>query len=360
MSTPSENISKPNKQKKFIRLMFLIISLSILLINCQGFPQLFGIDPSPNIQIISSVENATSTPTPFQPMPLTPTSNPFKTPTPAPTSTTEYYEVYSPLSVPPRANLIAEPENQINILLMGSDQRPNDSGFRTDVLLLVTINFDDNSVNLTSFPRDLFVYIPGWKMDRINTAQLRGGFALTAQTFEYNFGIILDHYAIINFSGFEYLINTLGGINVNVGHQITDARDGYDTFTVNPGINHMDGETALWYVRSRHSSSDLDRIIRQQEVLQAIFDKLLSLDILAKVPELYNQFKGVIQTDFVLEDLIELSQFAINSLNKWTFNRYLVDYQHVSNWTNPYTGAQVLLPTNDFINDIILKALNAD
>ena len=344
----------------------LIIFIPLLIVNCQGFASLTEPDQKHNMQLITAGKDSTPTPTAFLPdyenTENDPSSTPVGQPSPIPTTDSDFDGYYygPPGSIPPRAKIIQQPENQLNILLMGSDQRPNDGGFRTDVLLLVTINFDENSINLSSFPRDLYVYIPGYSMERINTAQVKGGFALTASTFEYNFGIKPDNYAIVDFSGFENLINTLGGIDVNVGRTMTDLRDGYGYFTVNSGTNHMNGDTALWYVRSRHSSNDLDRTVRQQEVIQAVFSKLLSFDIVTKVPQLYSQFRGVIQTDLELTEIIELSQFGTKFLNSWDISRYVVNYQHITNWTNPNTGAQVLLPTKNFIDDFILKVVNSD
>jgi LCP family protein required for cell wall assembly len=240
---------------------------------------------------------------------------------------------------------------------MGSDQRHNDGGFRTDALLLVTINFDLNTVNLTSFPRDLYVYLPGRTMDRINTAQFKGGFNLTAETFEYNFGVRPDHYALIKFDGFMNLINTLGGINVQVAHQLTDQRDGYGNYTVYPGLVPMDGETTLWYVRARYTTSDFDRIKRHQEVLQAIFYRLLSFDLIEKIPELFEQFQYTIQTDMNLEDLLELIPLATIFAEGDRINHYVISRQHVTSWLT-YSGAQVLLPNREAIQAIMKNALN--
>ena len=114
----------------------------------------------------------------------------------------------------PRVGLLPQPKGQINILLLGSDQRRGSGGFRTDVVLLVTINPADNSINITSFPRDLYVNIPGYSQNRINTAHARGGFETMANTFEYNFGVRPDYYALINFWSFVDVVNSLGGIDV--------------------------------------------------------------------------------------------------------------------------------------------------
>lgn len=250
-----------------------------------------------------------------------------------------------------------QPPNQVNILLMGSDQRPYDGGFRTDALILVTINFEQEKLSLTSFPRDLYVYLPGNTMERINTAQFKGGFNLTAAAFEHNFGVRPDHYALIKFDGFKQLIDTLGGVDVQVGQQLTDQRDGYGNYTVGPGLVHMDGETTLWYVRARYTTSDFARTTRHQEVLRAIFEKLLSFDMVEKFPVLYEQFKNAIETDLSFDDLLALVPLAPNILRGENINHYAIGRQHVTSWYT-YSGAHVLLPNQDAIRSIMISALN--
>lgn len=254
--------------------------------------------------------------------------------------------------------MINEPENQVNILLLGSDQRPYEGGFRTDVILLATINLDQQTIHLTSFPRDLYVTLPGFYNDRINSAQFRGGFNLMADTFEYNFGFRPDYYGMINFYGFQSLIDTLDGIDVNVSQTLTDHRSGYGDFTVYPGTVHMDGETALWYVRSRYSSSDFDRTRRQQEVVAALIRRLVSFDLVTKFPQLYEQFQGIIETNLPLSEISPLLPVADNLIRK-EIGRYAVGPAHVSNWVTP-GGAQVLLPNQSAIQALLREALNAE
>jgi LCP family protein required for cell wall assembly len=213
-------------------------------------------------------------------------------------------------------------------------------------------------VTLTSFPRDLFVYIPGWTMERINTAMFYGGFNTMAMTFEYNFGVRPDHYALINFSGFEELIDEMGGIYVEVEQKLVDQRTGHGKYAMQPGLRKMDGETALWYVRSRKTTNDFDRTRRQQEVLQAIFYRLLSFDAIAKAPKLYNKFKDTIQTDMNFADILALSPLAVQIANDGTFKRYAVGSGEVYGWINPYNGAQVLLPDYTLVRRIMKEALN--
>jgi LCP family protein required for cell wall assembly len=352
-------------------LIGLVAGMIILLSSCVITPKSIALVPStptPETILISIPADATHTPTAFQPLPITPTSDKpifptatfTKTPKPVfPTSTPQKnnWTSYSSPSIPAPMALFKQPPNQINILVMGSDKRPNTGGFRTDALILVTVNFDKNTVSMTSFPRDLYVYIPGYTMERINTAQFKGGFSLTASTFEYNFGVRPDHYAMINFDGFVKLINTMSGINVQVEKKLTDHRDGRGNVTVKPGLVFMDGDTALWYVRSRYSTSDFDRTRRQQEVLKAIFVRLIEIDLVESFPHLYKQFKNTIQTDLTKGQLLKLIPLAPQFIKGDKVNHYAVGSNQVTSWLT-YAGAQVLLPNREAIKPILKAALN--
>lgn len=264
----------------------------------------------------------------------------------------------SDIEIPPQMGRLAQPEGQLNILILGSDQRPNDGGFRTDVIELLTLNTRDNSVSLTSFPRDLYVYHPGWKMFRINGGMLHGGFEQLALTFAYNFGVMPDHYVLINFQGFESLVDALGGIDVQVAQGLTDEREGPGDFSVPAGTFHMDGETALWYVRSRGTSSDFSRANRQQEVLTAIFFKLLSLNALANAPQLYEQYKNMVKTDLGIADILPLLGLATAVSGNNSIHRYGIGPDQVNSWTTSSGGA-VLLPQQDKVRPIMEQALSS-
>jgi LCP family protein required for cell wall assembly len=254
--------------------------------------------------------------------------------------------------------LLPQPEGQVNLLLLGSDQRPNGGGFRTDTILLLTVNPQDKTAHLTSFPRDLYVYIPGWTMQRINTAMAHGDFPLMAETFEYNFGVRPENYVMINFWGFRQIIDSLGGVNVNVAVPLSDHRDGYGTYYVPAGVIHMDGETALWYVRSRYTSSDFERTRRQQEVIVAIFYRLLSLDAVTRAPELYNLYRNNVNSNLSLEDLTPFLPLATQIGDTDNIDRFYIGRDQVTSWTTP-GGAAVLLPNRDDVLDVMRQALNS-
>ncbi len=253
------------------------------------------------------------------------------------------------------------PEDQVNILLLGSDWRPK-SGYRTDIVLLASINKKEASVSLVSFPRDLWVEIPGIQKERINTAMGYGGFPLLKSTFEHNFAIPIDYYMMTNFSGFTSIIDTLGGIDIEASRNTADRCDlSYQHgawCSIGPGQATLDSELALWYVRSRYTSNDFDRTRRAQEVLEGLFKKLMSLDAIARAPELYNLFISSVETDMVFEDILALIAIAPAVLSDTTrVTRYYIGPEQVTSYVIPSSGANVLLPKYDAIWEIIKQAV---
>jgi LCP family protein required for cell wall assembly len=318
---------------------------------------------------------STATATPFRPLAPTPTYLPTDFPTPIPTDLptpepTRLAEAISrswadypgptlwpDIEMPAPTGILAHPEGQVNILLLGSDQRPNDGGFRTDTIILLTVNPADGSAHLTSFPRDLYVYIPGWTVQRINTAFAFGGFETLALTMEYNFGVVPDHYVMINLWSFIDVIDSLGGIDVEVGRTLCDHREGHGDYCVYQGTETMDGDEALWYVRSRYSTSDFDRGHRQQEVILAVIDKLLSMDGVQQAPALYDIYRDNVDTDMGLDDMLAYLPLAADVAATRDFARFYIGPPQVMDWIN-YSGASVLLPIRSGVLDVMRQALN--
>ena len=338
------------------------------------------LNSAPETIIPSPMPTATTTPSPAASPELSPTPSPtvlpptstYALPTqdgPYITATPNFYgnvwDDYPPPSFDPTATqipypvgMLSQPKNQINILLLGSDIRPGATNYRTDTIILMTINKELGTIHLTSIPRDLYVYIPGWTVQRINTAMNHGGYHTLAMTLAYNFGVYPDYYLMINFSNFIKVINSLGGVDVEVGKNFSDQRTGYGWYQVKKGTVHMDGETALWYVRSRYTSSDIDRLRRAQEVIQAVGYRLLSFDVLTRAPELYEIYKDTVYTDLGLSDLNKLLPAGNILVKTQNVQRYVVDYSMVYDWTEPYTGAMVLIPDRYKIMLMMRDVLN--
>jgi len=340
------------------KLPFILLALLGLISACN-FPMSPITAPAAvgmNQNFLFNPTNPTATATPFQPLPPTATYFPTATPvppTPVPTQTIGSFTGSSSLTT----GLIPQPKGQVNVLLLGSDQRAGSGGFRTDTILLVTINPASNKINITSFPRDLYVPIPGGPSNRINTAFGRGGFNTIAETFELNFGVRPDFFVMINFWSFVEVVDSLGGIDIYASQPLSE-HTARGWFTIPAGKNHMDGDTALYYSRSRKSTSDFDRNRRQQEVVQGVIEKLINLYTIAKIPELYKIYVDNVTTNVKLSDIIPLIPVAARFKDTSKIKHYYIGRGQVSNWITP-GGAMVLLPYQDAVIDIMRQALNS-
>ncbi len=336
-----------NKRYLIFIIGFIILGLVIL-----GLQLLGGLPTSraSNQGIVPF--GSTPTPTAFQPQESTPTYYPTDYPTPTPTLTPIPVQVV-PISNTRGVDPISQPDHQINILLLGSDQRYKGSIGRTDTIILLTINTEEGTVNVTSFPRDLYIYIPRWTNQRINTAFAHGGFPLMQETMLHNFGFKPDYYLLVNLWAFEYFVNDLGGIYVDVPRTICDDKWGHGlSHCVYPGRQHFYGQEALWYVRSRITTNDFDRNYRQQLVLSAILDRFISLDTVTKIPQLYNTYVNNVTTNLDLPTILSLSPTALKLTDKSRISQYFITESVITNWITP-AGAQVLLPNFPLIRNIL-------
>ena len=204
-----------------------------------------------------------------------------------------------------------EGKERLNILLMGVDRRDDEEIARSDTLILVSIDPVGKRVGMLSIPRDLWVTIPGFGKDKINAAYPigekmngpGGGTALAMKTVEHNFRVPVHYFATVDFAGFTRIVDSVGGIMVDVPYVLkddaypTDEGSNYMRFVIQSGMQSMDGQMALRYARSRNFDSDFGRQRRQQQVLQAIRDKGMSLDAMTRLPEFISAVGGAFRTD---------------------------------------------------------------
>jgi len=358
-SNPSQRVDPRRHRRQAPKPLEVVAVVALLaLIGILGFILISGFIASFNPATVKASADPTQAPGAA----LLPTATPFQ-PEQAGLGD-ESGQTDEPAATPsPTEDTLEKPEGQVNILLLGSDIRPNDGGFRTDVIMWVSLNPRDGYVSIVSFPRDLFVSIPGWGGNRINTAFQYGGFELLADTFEANFGVRPDNYVMVDFTGFKTVIDDLGGIDVYAAQNLTDTcakwinASGY--CSVGPGLVHMNGEVALWYARSRYSTSDIDRARRAQEVSEAIFDRLVSLNALVRAPELYNAYVTYVQTDVSLNQVIGLLPFASKINENRDIRNYVVDYNYAYDWITA-AGAQVLIPDYNAIESLMIEALSLE
>jgi LCP family protein required for cell wall assembly len=329
-------------------------------------------------------EPPTETPTPFGPATETPfrvgpSATPTATeivPTPLPLVTSTplggsppwapFAGPVHPAStpIPTPAAEILQGKDALNIALLGIDTSVTAGAYRTDAIMVLSLDRVRQSAALISFPRDLYVYIPAYGMQRINVAYLQGQelrypggrFGLFADTMKYNFGLRIDRYALMNFKGFKDMVDALDGIDVNASRPLTDFRLGYGNYTVPAGITHMDGSTALWYVRARQTTSDFDRERRQQEAILAIAQRLLDRRAIANLPGFFNTFMKYFESDLSLDIVSPYVELA-GTVSPSSLRRYrIVAPDGCSNWTTP-EGGMVLLPKYDAIHAMLEKAL---
>ncbi len=244
---------------------------------------------------------------------------------PVPTSEADLPAEEQPQSevvVPSSQRKLTEP---VNILLLGIDQREGESGpWRSDTMILVSLDPVNHTAAMLSIPRDLWTTIPGYGEGRINTAHYLGdlhdypggGPALAKKTVWYALGVPVHYYVRVNFAGFEQLVDAIGGLIVEVPEEIYDTQyptEDYGTTVLHipAGVQHMDGKTALQYARTRHGSNDYARMERQQQILLAARDKVMSLDIpLSRIPTILELVGSSVQTDLTLEDMFALAEAA--------------------------------------------------
>lgn len=264
-----------------------------------------------------------------------------------------------------------EGSDRVNILLLGIDRRPGEAFVsRTDSMMVISINPRTNAASILSIPRDLYVQIPGYGQDRINTALVYGardgdylnGAALAMQTVSSNLNVPIHHFALVDFGAFVRIINILEGIDVQVPYDINDPEYpsmdfGYDPLYIPAGLQHFDGETALKYARTRHADSDFNRAYRQQQVLLAARNKALSLglgDLLLRAPSLYREVQDGIRTDLSLEQILRLAK-TIGDIPSENMRNEVIDQDFVTSYRTP-GGASVLLLNSElampFIQDL--------
>lgn len=309
----------------------------------------------------SPTPTASMTPSPQSTVVLTPTETlaPEVTPTITPTP------LFTPTPLPTPAGSSA----WMNILLIGLDSVSNLRVQNTDVIIVLSIQQDTKQVAMLSIPRDLWVYIPTYGWSRINTAHKRGiannypggGPGLLERTIEVNLGITIQHWARVDFQGFTRVIDELGGVDMTVPCPVNLIYKAPQPGSANvseqilqPGVYHMDGATALRYVRTRRDGTDFDRARRQHQFLKAMWNQLRTPEIILRPDVLYNMYQAVthsVTTDLKLGDVITLARVALGLKPQQIRSLYIGANQTI-NWTNA-DGWAVLLPRYDRIQQVV-------
>ncbi len=200
------------------------------------------------------------------------------------------------------------PDGDITVLAVGTDQRPGGGsegmGVRADVIMLARVFPETGEVRLLSIPRDLLVEVSPGVDDRVNAAYASGGVEQTARAVESYAGLEIDNHAVVDFEGFENMVDAMGGAGV-------DVREGEypEEWGIEEGPQRLDGEQALHYARYRGTSGgDLDRIERQQEIIASLRSQALEPGSVSKLPEVARAAEENIRTDLGLGESVALGK----------------------------------------------------
>ena len=222
---------------------------------------------------------------------------------------------------------------QLTVLLMGSDRREGEETSRSDTLMVAFVDLYEKEIRLLSMPRDTYVTIPGTgEKTKLNHAYFYGGVDLAKQTLLENFGIDCEYYMDVDFQGFIDIVDTLGGVTVNVPKKMYYPAEGID---LEPGIQKLDGDKALQFCRFRSDpKGDLGRIERQQAFLVALKESMFSAGSLFKIPELCTAVSENVKTDFTGTQILQIALAFKDGVDFQTYQpdnnpEYLDDISYV-------------------------------
>jgi len=298
--------------------VYLLNLILILALVLEGCSRSGAAAPEPVSQPASAVpvEAGVDVAPPAPPAP------PAQAATAAPTVMTEEAAPSGQL-----AALIAEPvspaplNRTVNILLLGSDRRPKEVNWRTDVLMLLALDVENSQAAAISFPRDIYLdVIPGHKPNKINVVDYLGekdepgnGPDLLASILEEKIGVPIHYYLRFEFESFKQVVDALDGVELNVECRVYEYLPEEDIeLYLQPGLHRLEGKMALGYVRARNQGGDLERARRQQRMVLAVRDQLLAENQIPHLPGLYAALHDSVKTDIGFVDAIRFARFALN------------------------------------------------
>jgi LCP family protein required for cell wall assembly len=281
----------------------------------------------------------------------------------------------NPTSVGLGAEVWSDPR-RVTILVMGVDQRQGETGpFNTDTMILVSVDPVRKTAGVLSIPRDLWVTIPGFQSNRINTANRLGeaagypggGPALAVETVELNLGIPINYYVMVNFEVFTRVVTTLAPDGLEVCPQSLIEDNGYPdgsygiiSIRFEAGCQRLDAERLLQYARTRHGNSDFDRARRQQEVLNSFRAEILNvgglLSIAPRLPQLWAEVSQNVRTDLTYDEILSLAQLA-QDIPRENIQFGVMDNLYVD-LAKTNTGDDVLIPRQSSINFLLQQIFN--
>ncbi len=265
--------------------------------------------------------------------------------------TTNFDETVNPEDVEWNGEEFKEETNTelVNILLIGQDRREGEDRQRSDAMILCSLNPATSEIAVISFLRDLYVQIPGYEDNRLNAAYAYGGFELLKETFELNFGITVDGCLESDFEGFEKIIDTVGGVEIELTAEEAKIVGGNAT----EGLCTLNGEQALIYARIRKIDSDFQRTERQRNIMNAVFDKAKTYS-LTELAIFFNEILPLMSTDMTEDKIMSLALTYASSFSELKIKSCAVPSE--GNYKNAtIRGMAVLVPDLYEIKKLIFE-----
>lgn len=310
--------------------------------------------------------------------PMSAFETPFPEQTPAVTAAGSTGTPAPSATLSPREQLMEQADrdfmrNRVNMLILGWDQSPEredednvlyrdeDNNFRSDVLMLLTVDFDEEVAHLISIPRDTMAKIYNtrghWK---INAAFAKGGsiegegFEYAIKTVENLMGVPVDYYAGVNMEGLKAVVDAMGGVEYDVDQEIT-----LNGRTLTRGLQLMDGQKVLDYCRARKGyGTDVDRADRQQRMLFAIFRQLKEANALTTLPKVYLSVKDYIHTNLTVEQIAALALFATDLEPEESLFRHTLEGRYISGTV--YNGASFYVLDTSALKELMKEIFGVD
>jgi LCP family protein required for cell wall assembly len=279
------------------------------------------------------------------------------------------------LIMPDGSNIRLTPwdgKSRFTMVLVGLDRRPGETGlaYRTDTMMLISIDPATQRIGVLSIPRDLYVQIPGYgSLQRVNSPMVYGetrqpgyGPTLMMQTVQLNLGIRVHDYVAVDFKAFIDIVDAIGGITVTTNYTINDRlypdmNYGYDPFYLPAGTHQLNGYDALRFARTRHGDSDIQRAERQQQTIMAIRDKVLNFgqlpSLIGQAPALWQSLSNNVYTGLTFEQLIQLGLY-VKDIPSENITMGVIGFEYLLPYTTP-DGASVLIPNRARLGELMLE-----
>ena len=234
--------------------------------------------------------------------------------------------------------------DMINIMLIGQDRRPGEERARSDSMILVTINQEKNTIQLTSFMRDLYVQIPGYMDNRLNAAYRYGGTDLMNDTFKVNFGLEIDGDVMVDFDEFTEIIEILGGVTLKISGAEAKYMNNASDNHFKEGTNYFNAEDALTFTRMRYAAGgDYGRTDRQRRVIMAIAESFRDADLIT-IFNVIDQVLPHIVTNLTDAQIIEYATKGLTILGNGGSMETLRIPQDDAHYNANIRGMAVLVP----------------